>query len=174
MVKAHLRPPGLRFPIREHQGSAPRQAMQPVGKSLVRGHARLLSLLTGPGRRRWVQAAEGIQLPGGQGRRCGLWRPLRAEKRRAAPAWRAGQGGGLDWPCWAQGYVTGEKGNESPPLGRGAARGECEDTATGTGDNGGKWEECGPGCSSAAPLWPLTLDPAEGSWLGRQGREGMG
>lgn len=86
----------------------------------------------------WVAAAEGIRLQGSKGRHRGLRRPLLAERRRAAPASAARQGGGLrcrrGWPCGAQDDVTGEKGSESPAraLARPGARAETRPQEPGT------------------------------------------
>ena len=82
------------------------------------------------------RVAEGIPLLGSPGGTAGsgapCWRGSAAQ--RPCPELAAAQAS----PCWAQDYVTREKGNESPPQGGGAARGECGDADTGTWDNGGK------------------------------------
>lgn len=105
--------------------------------------------------RRWVWAAEGSLLRGAQRRRCGLRRPLPAEKRYAAPPPVARQGGvqaaAWSWPSWAQDYVTGEKGNESSPPGHGAAWGECGDEPQEPGTMAGSDRNVG----LAAVLLPL-------------------
>lgn len=79
LIKAHTSVPQLSVsPSVGVRGLTPGKPRGEWGRA--KSEAILGFLPSSPARswRRWVLAAEGIQLPGAQGRPCGLWRPLRA------------------------------------------------------------------------------------------------
>lgn len=114
----HTPAPGLSFPIRDCQRVAPSSRVG-GGEEQGQRYSPVPSLGAGSGRTRVAGTREiGSRARGGK--RCGLWRPLQVEKRRAArsPPGRAGSAARALVSLWG----TEMTHRSSGPRG---GRGEC-------------------------------------------------